>query len=120
MNKRLQHESILDIARKFDETGSVQDKPRSGRPRSVSTEKNKERVLAAFEKSPGTSAKRASLELNLSRTSLQRMMKELELKPYRLRLLHTLNRMILIDAVNLLMTTRSLIESSGLTKPLSN
>ena len=29
-------QNILDIARKFDETGSVQDASRSGRPRSVS------------------------------------------------------------------------------------
>jgi transposase len=84
-------ESILDITRKFDETGSVQDLSRSGRPRSVSTEENKQRVLAAFEENPGTSAKRASLELNLSRTSLLRMMKELGLKLYRPRLLHDLN-----------------------------
>jgi transposase len=35
-------ESILDITRKFDETGSVQDVSRSGRPRSVSTEENKQ------------------------------------------------------------------------------
>jgi transposase len=84
-------ESILDIARKFDETGSIQDKSRSGRPRSVSTEENKERFLAVFEESPGTSEKRASLELNLSRTSLRRMMQELGLKLYRPRLLHALN-----------------------------
>ena len=82
-------ESILDIARKFDETGSVQDKTRSGRPRSVSTEENKERFLATFEKSLRMSAKRASLELNLCRASLQRMKKKLGLKFYRLRLLHT-------------------------------
>lgn len=52
-------------------------KSRSGPPRSVSTEENKERVLAAFEENPGTSAKRASLELGL--------------KLYRPRLLHALN-----------------------------
>ena len=84
-------QNILDIARKFDKTGSVQDASRSGRPRSVSTEENKQRVLAAFEENPGTSAKRASLELNLSRISLLRMMKELGLKLYRPRLLHDLN-----------------------------
>lgn len=84
-------DSILDLVRKFDETGSVEDQSRSGRPRSVSTDENRERIRVAFEESPGTSTRRASLELNLARTSLRRMMKELGLKPYRPQLLHDLN-----------------------------
>jgi hypothetical protein len=57
----------------------------------VSTGDNKERVRAAFQESPETSSRRASFELNLPRTSLQRMMKEVGLKPYRPHLLHALN-----------------------------
>ncbi|CAF3839089.1 unnamed protein product [Rotaria sp. Silwood1] len=83
--------NILSLVQKFDETGSVADKPRSGRPRSVSTDNNRERVRAAFEENPGISARRASLELNLDRSSLRRMIKELGLKPYRPQLLHALN-----------------------------
>ena len=83
--------NILNLVRKFDETGSVEDEPRSGRPRSVSTDENKERVRGAFEESPATSLRRASLDLNLSKSSLQRMMKELGLKPHRPQLLHALN-----------------------------
>jgi transposase len=75
--------NILNLIQKFDETGSVADAPRSGRPRSVSTDDNKERVREDFEESPETSLRRASLKLNLSKSSLQRMMKELGLKPYR-------------------------------------
>jgi hypothetical protein len=45
----------------------------------------------AFRGNVATSSGRASLELSLSRTSLQRMMKELALRPYRPRLLHALN-----------------------------
>ena len=83
--------NILSLVQKFDETGSVADKPRSGRPRSVSTDNNRERVRAAFEENPGISARRASLELNLDRSSLRRMIKELGLKPYRPQLLHALS-----------------------------
>ncbi|CAF5098160.1 unnamed protein product, partial [Rotaria sp. Silwood1] len=83
--------NILNLVRKFDKTGSVEDESRSGRPRSVSTDENKERVRAAFEESPATSLRRASLDLNLSKSSLQRMMKELALKPYRPQLLNALN-----------------------------
>ncbi|CAF1341114.1 unnamed protein product [Rotaria sp. Silwood1] len=83
--------NILNRVRKFDETGSVEDEPRSDRPRSVSTDENKQRVRAAYEESPGTSLRSASLDLNLSKISLQRMMKELGLKPYRPQLLHALS-----------------------------
>ncbi len=53
--------NILNVVQKFNETGSVQDEPRSGRPRSVSTDENRERVRAAFQNSPETSSGRASL-----------------------------------------------------------
>jgi hypothetical protein len=81
----------LNLVRKVEVTGSVEDEPRSGRPRSVSTDENRERIHVAFEKSLEISARRASLELNLARTSLRRMMKELGLKPYRPSLLRDLS-----------------------------
>ncbi|CAF2987141.1 unnamed protein product [Rotaria sp. Silwood2] len=83
--------AILDLVQKFDKTGSVQDSPGSGRSRFVSTDENKECVLAAFQENPETSTRRAALELNLSQSSRRRMMKELGLKPYRPQLLHALN-----------------------------
>jgi hypothetical protein len=83
--------AILDLVRKFDETGSVEDVARPGRFRSVSTDENRERVRVNFQQNPESSTRRAALELNLSRTSFRRMMKELGLKPYRLQLLHALN-----------------------------
>ena len=83
--------NILSLVRKFDETGSLEDTLRSGRPRSIATDENKERVLEAYEENPMMTQRRASLELNLSRSSLQRMMRELRLKPNRPQLLHALN-----------------------------
>ncbi len=76
----------MNLVRKFDETVSVEDEPKS-----VSTDENKERVRAAFEESPGTSLRRTLLNFNLSKSSLQQMMKELELKPYRPQLLYALS-----------------------------
>jgi hypothetical protein len=78
----LARNNILNLVRKVEETGSVEDEPRS-----VSTDENRERIHVAFEKSLETSARRASLERNLAKTSLRRMMEELALKPYRPRLL---------------------------------
>ena len=83
--------NILNLIQKLNETGSVQDEPRFGGSRSVSIDKNRERIRAAFQKSSETSSIRASFELNLARTSLRRMMKELELKPYHPHLLHALS-----------------------------
>ncbi|CAF3651752.1 unnamed protein product [Rotaria sp. Silwood1] len=62
---------ILSLVQKFDEIGSVADKPRSDRLRSVSTDNNRERVRASFEENSGNSARRASLELSLLRSSLR-------------------------------------------------
>jgi hypothetical protein len=50
--------NILSLVRKFDETGSVEDKHRS-----VSTDENREHVRAAFEESPATSIRRAGIEV---------------------------------------------------------
>ena len=66
--------TIYAIHAKFLQTGSVNDQPRSGRPRTGRTEENVEAVGAAFVQSQGKSIRRAGLELNISRTSIQRML----------------------------------------------
>lgn len=82
--------SLYRIRDKFDETGSIMDAPRSGRPVKVCTQKNLQNVAEAYAHSPKKSTRRASSELSISRTSLQRMMSSLDLKHYRPRLIHGL------------------------------
>ncbi|CAF4255107.1 unnamed protein product [Rotaria sordida] len=84
-------QTIYQLAKKFDETGSVEDAPRSGRPRTVRTEENMERVSETFLLHPQTSKKRASIDLGISRRSLGRLMQDLNLKLYKPRLLQALN-----------------------------
>ncbi|CAF3907141.1 unnamed protein product [Rotaria sp. Silwood2] len=48
-------------------------------------------VSQTFLLNPHISQRRAALELNISRASLQRLMKDLNLKPYKPRLLQALN-----------------------------
>jgi transposase len=84
-------QAIYQLAKKFDETGSVDDAPRSGRPTTFNTEENLELVSKTFSQSPRTSQRHASYELNISRSSLQRLMRDLNLKPYKPRLLQALN-----------------------------
>lgn len=84
-------QAIHQLANKFAETGSVDDAPRSGRPTTVRTEENKQLVSETFFQNHQTSQRRASIQLDISRTSLQRIMKDLNLKPYKPMLLQALN-----------------------------
>ena len=54
------------------------------------TEENEVRVAMTFVNSPKKSTRRAAQELSLPRTSLLCLMRKLNLKPYRPRLLHGL------------------------------
>ncbi|CAF1432786.1 unnamed protein product [Rotaria sordida] len=85
-------QTMSRLAKKFDETGSIEDEPRNGRPITVRTEENRQRVSQTFLLNPRTSQRHASDDLNISRTSLQRLMKGLNLKPYKPRLLQALNK----------------------------
>jgi len=84
-------QSMHVLAKKFHETGSVTDKKRSGRPNNMNTDENKENVRTFYQNAPSTSAVRASLQLHIPRTSLRRIMKDIELKVWRPRLLHQMN-----------------------------
>ena len=83
--------TIYAIHARFMETGSVGDQPRSGRPRSGRSEENVETVEAAFIQSQGKSIRRAALELNISRASIQRMLrKDIRMYPYKIQVVHNL------------------------------
>jgi hypothetical protein len=84
-------EAIYQLARKFDETGSVEDAPRSGIPTTVRTEENMQHVSEIFILNPRMSQRRASLDLGISCKSLDRLMQDLNLKPYKTTLLQALN-----------------------------
>ena len=79
------------LATKFDETGSIEDELRSGRSVTVTAEESRQLVFRTFYSNPRTSQRRTSHDLHISRTSLQRRMKDLNLKPYESRLLLALN-----------------------------
>jgi hypothetical protein len=67
-------QTIYRLAENFDETGSVEDAPRSGRPTTVRTEENTQVVSETFRQNPKPSQRRASRELGISRRSLGRLM----------------------------------------------
>ena len=85
--------TMFNLVSKFEVTGSVLNAPKEGRPRTVCSPENKDIVIvaAAFLHSPKKSIRQALKELNISQTSLHRILHDIGLKPYRPHLLHALN-----------------------------
>ena len=55
--------AIRSIVRRFEQQGVVTDLPRTGRPRNVRTDENRERVRESVEETATTSTRRRSTEL---------------------------------------------------------
>ena len=68
----------------------MSDLPRSGRPKTVCTDENKERIREKVEENPTTSTRKRSLEIRISRTSLKRVMKSINFYPYKVQLIQEL------------------------------
>lgn len=79
--------TIKNVNKKFDETGSVEESKRS-RPKTVVTDANKVRLQneLASSQEKDKSQRRLSARLDISRTSIQRILKDLKLRPYHPRL----------------------------------
>jgi len=85
------HDTVAKLIDKFKKTGSVEDKPRSGRPRTSTDEDTSTNVLAAFSKSPNKSIRRLSAETGISQASVARILKENKWHPYKLHMLQHLS-----------------------------
>ena len=84
--------TILNTHTKFMETGSVLDRPRSGRPRSGRSDENVVIVRESFHRSQGKKSVRgAAVELNISTTSIHRILRQcLGMFPYKIQMAHKL------------------------------
>ena len=82
---------IYAIHHKFMKTGSVVDAQRSGRPRSRHSEENIWVLEEAYALSQGKSICRAAVELEISQSAIQRMLrKDIKAFPYKLQTAHKL------------------------------
>jgi len=80
--------AIRNLLKKHNETGSVlnDQKGKSGRPKTVRNQDNIERVRLANIENRETSTRRLSAELDVSRSSIQRILKrDLKLFPYHIQ-----------------------------------
>ena len=82
--------AIRSIVRRFEQQGAVTDLPRTGRPRNVRTDENRERVREIVEETATTSTRRRSTELGISRSSLRRILHSLQLFPYKVQMVQEL------------------------------
>ena len=83
--------TIQTLVAKFEASDCVTDAKRSGAPTTIRTDENAHLIATAYTQSPKKSQRRASAELAISRSSLQKIMKDIGLQPYHPRLLHALN-----------------------------
>ena len=70
-------------------TGTVQDQPRN-RVLSICTAENVQRVVDMFAYHPHTSTRSSASSLNISRTSIQRILKDLHYHLYKIHTVQTL------------------------------
>ena len=84
--------TINNWVRKFRTTASTEDKKHGGKPKTVRTPENIERVRIDFQRSPKRSAHRHAQTLGISRTSLRRILhKDLNFHPYKLQIVQELS-----------------------------
>lgn len=84
--------TVIRINSTFDETGSVADRPRSGRPRSGRSDENVQTVQEIITKEPTTSTRRLSAESQIKHSSVYRILKkDLKFKSTIPTLCHALN-----------------------------
>jgi hypothetical protein len=83
--------TISSTVKRFLQTGSVEEASREGRHRSVTTPLNIDRVVQHISDFPQESSRERSNHLGISRTTLQRIMKNQGYKAYRLHLTQELD-----------------------------
>ena len=81
--------AIKGIISRFQRQGAVCDLPRSGRPRTARNDENREELERSLEENPSVSTRR-SQQMGISRSSLQRMLHEMNMFPYKIQLVQQL------------------------------
>ncbi|XP_036185884.1 DDB1- and CUL4-associated factor 16 isoform X2 [Myotis myotis] len=86
-NSDLTSSTVKRLIKKFRETGSISDLKHPGRPSTSRSTQNIEAVRESVAKSPGTSIRRRGQELDISKSSLQRILtKDLHYPAYKVQL----------------------------------
>ena len=85
------NQSTIDrVVKWFWQQGSVIDLPQTGRQCSVHTTKNVALVEDSIAENPDTSTRKWATQIEMSRGSLQRILRELHLFPYKIQMVKAL------------------------------
>lgn len=82
--------TVLRTVARYEQTGSVQNKTKSGRPKSARNDDSAQLVLQAVVENPGTSTRKMATQLGMSRTSVRRVLKEHHYHPFKMHLVQEL------------------------------
>jgi hypothetical protein len=69
-SRQIKRDIVTDIVDRFEESGKIDDRKRTGRPFVVRTDESKESVKSLSSNDPTTSIRRAASELSISKTSI--------------------------------------------------
>lgn len=83
--------TVQRTVRRFNDTGTVRDLPRSRRPRSAENEEKSLDVLLSFTEDPHTFVRRAAQEHEISKLSVHNILKRAKFHPFKVVLVHKLN-----------------------------
>ncbi len=94
---------VWRVIKRFKETGGVQSRPRSGRPRSKRTPEAVKAVRAKIRRNPRRSMRKMANESNISENTMRRIVKDdLKMKPFTLQ-----KRQVLTEATKVKRLTRA-------------
>ena len=103
---------IKDTFQRFCETGTVEDRERSGRPSKITEEKIDE-VSDVLENEPQSSVRSVAIVCSIPSTTAHRIMTEhLSLKPYKVQFVKQLYEEDLQDRVEMCKTLMPMLEDS--------
>lgn len=81
--------TVFDTIKRFKELNSLQDRPRSGRPRSSDTKSVHDKLRLRLKRNPRRSMRKTAKDLNVNRETIRKIAKNvLKVKPYKLQKAH--------------------------------
>lgn len=83
--------TVSKLVKKFNQNGSVKDLSKSGRRKTASTENKSLDVCVMLEDDPHLSTRQISRELDISQTSVMRILRDNKFHPYKVRLVQELS-----------------------------
>lgn len=90
-NRPIPHQATISrLVCRFEETGSVQARKKSGRPKSATSQETATAVLAAIEAGPHSSVRQLSSDAGISTGSVHSILKKAGYHPYKLKFVQEL------------------------------